>query len=398
MSDTDTTADLLRDAAVDFLGGRAGRDRLRGWVGRPRPVDLALWRESAALGWTAALLPEDLGGLGLGLAEAAVLAEEAGRRLYAEPLVAAAFLPALLLAAAAPGAVTSALAQTLAEGSRLLAVAWQESAGTLTLATPDCKVVDGRLTGRKRFVAGAAVDALLLVWAQCEGAPVWVAVDAQASGVRATVDAAGLGSPWTFDFDSAPLLDPTPLLRGAAAHRALTRLLTAGRLLAAAELAGNAAGCLAQTLDHLRTRQQFDRTIGSFQAVQHRCVDLHMDVELATASLARALSAWLRHSETGLARPDPGEPKVGTAVDAAAEASVEAATCAAKARAGDAAVKVGREAVQLHGAMGFCEEVDIGLYLRAALHGNAWLGGPTSLRRRFAELQAQPLTAEAPHA
>lgn len=397
MSDTDTTADLLRDAAVDFLDGRAGRDRLRGWVGRPRPVDLALWRESAALGWTAALLPEARGGLGLGLAEAAVLAEEAGRRLYAEPLVAAAFLPALLLAAADSGATTSALAQALADGERLLAVAWQESAGTLTLVTPDCTVVDGRLIGRKRFVAGAADDALLLVWAQCDGAPVWVAVDAQSRGVLATADAAGLGSQWSCDFDCAPLLDPTPLLRGAAAQRALTQLLTAGRLLAAAELAGNAAGCLAQTLDHLRTRQQFDRTIGSFQAVQHRCVDLHLEVELARASLELALSAWSRHSETGLARPDRDELKVDTAVDAAAEASVEAAVCAAKARAGDAAVTVGRESVQLHGAMGFCEEVDIGLYLRAALQGNAWLGGPTALRRRFAELQAQALTAEALH-
>ena len=94
-----------------------------------------------------------------------MLAEEAGRRLYAEPLVAAAFLPALLLAAADAGAATSLLAQTLAEGERLLAVAWQEDAGTLTLAAPECTVVDGRLTGRKRFVAGADDDALLLALA-----------------------------------------------------------------------------------------------------------------------------------------------------------------------------------------------------------------------------------------
>lgn len=384
MTDTDRTADLLRDAAVDFLAGRAGRDRLRGWVGRARPVDRALWRESAALGWTSALLPEALGGLGLSLAEAAVLAEEAGRHLYAEPLVAAAFLPALLLLAAAePSATTTALAQTLADGERLLAVAWQESAGTLTLAMPSCAVVDGRLSGRKCFVPGAAGDATLLVWALWDGEPVWVAVDAQQSdGVRATADAAGLGSQWTFEFEGASLLDAKPLLRGPVAWRALTQTLTAGRLLTAAELTGSAAGCLAQTLDHLRTRQQFDRTIGSFQAVQHRCVDLHLEVELAQASLAQALSDWLQHAEPGAELP----------------AAVEAAVCAAKARAGDAAVKVGREAVQLHGAMGFCEEVDIGLFLRAALQGNAWLGGPTALRRRFAALQAETLSVEAAHA
>ncbi|MDP2005326.1 MAG: acyl-CoA dehydrogenase family protein [Rubrivivax sp.] len=381
MSDTDSTADLLRDAAVDFLGGRAGRDRLRGWVGRPRPVDRVLWQESAALGWTGALLPEALGGLGLTLAEAAVLAEEAGRHLYAEPLVAAAFLPALVLAAADAGTTRTALAQTLVDGQQLLALAWQETAGTLTLDAPRCAVVDGRLQGRKCFVPGAADDATLLVYAQAQGEPAWVAVDARAAGLRATADAAGLGSLWTFEFDDVPLSDTAPLLHGAAARLALTHTLTAGRLLAAAELAGSAAGCLAQTLDHLRTRQQFDRTIGSFQAVQHRCVDLHMEVELAKASLAQALSAWWSQVGAGGAVP----------------AAVEAAACAAKARAGDAAVTVGREAVQLHGAMGFCEEVDIGLYLRAALQGNAWLGGPVALRRRFAALQADAMTAEAAH-
>ena len=391
MSDTDSTADLLRDAAVDFLTGRAGRDRLRGWVGRPRPVDRALWRESAALGWTGALLPEVLGGLGLTLAEAAVLAEEGGRHLYAEPLVAAAFLPALVLAAAAArptgpaGSGTAALApslahalaQSLTDGERLLALAWQESAGTLTLDAPQCTVMDGRLTGRKCFVQGADDNATLLVWAQAAGEAQWVAVDVQARGVCATAEAAGLGCQWTFEFDGAPLLDTTPLLRGAAARQALVHTLTAGRLLAAAELVGNAAGCLAQTLAYLRTRQQFDRTLGSFQAVQHRCVDLHLELALAQASLEQALAA------------------MSSGAGAHAEPNVEAAVCAAKARAGDAAVKVGREAVQLHGAMGFCEEVDIGLFLRAALHGNAWLGGPTALRRRFAALQAAALQAEA---
>ncbi len=382
MSDTDSTADMLRDAAADFLVGRAGPDRLRGWVGKPRPVDRVLWRESAALGWTGALLPETLGGLGLSMAEAAVLAEQAGRHLYAEPLVPAAFLPAMVLACAEPGATRTALAQALLEGEQLLALAWQENGGMRAPQTPECTVVDGRLRGRKRFVPGACADATLLVYAQAQGEPVWVAVDAGAAGVRATVDASGLGGLWTFEFDDLPLRDATPLLRGSAARSALANALTAGRLLASAELTGSAAGCLAQTLDHLRTRQQFDRTIGSFQAVQHRCVDLHLEVELAKASLAQALAEWP-------ARIGPAE---------AVPAAVEVAVCAAKARAGDAAVKVGREAVQLHGAMGFCEEVDIGLYLRAALQGNAWLGGPVALRRHFAALRADALNAEAMHA
>lgn len=371
MIECDSTAELLRAAAIDFLSRRAGRARLRGWIGQPRPVDRALWKACADLGWTGVLLPESLGGLGLRLAEAALLAEEAGRHLFAEPFVAAAVMPVVLLAVAESGPSpqqTASLAQTLIDGERLVAVAWQEAAGQLDLDKPACVLADGRLSGCKRFVSGCDADAALLVWAQSDGEPVWVTVDASADGVRHTLAPAGLGTQFEFHFDQVRVADAPPLLRGTAARHALAHVLAAGRLAAAVELAGQAAGCLALTLEHLRTRRQFDRALGSFQAVQHRCVDLHFEVELARASCQQALASMIEHARPGVDVP----------------LAVEAAVCAAKARAGEAAVRVGREAVQLHGAMGFCDEVDVGLYLRAALHGNAWLGGPTALRRRFA--------------
>lgn len=381
MSDSDSMDDLLRDSAVDFFAGRAPSTRLRGWIARLRPVDRTLWHEAAGLGWTGLLLPEALGGSALGLAEAAVLAEEAGRHLFAEPLVACAVMPALLLAAADSGSPPVArLATILGQGQRLLTIAWQEAAGQLDLASPACEVVDGRLSGRKSFVPACEADAVVLVWAKQGGEPVWVAVDAQAEGVRRSAEPAGLGSHATLEFHQARVLDAEPLLRGDAARVALATVLAGGRLAMAAELTGLAAGCLASTLTHLRTRQQFDRTLGSFQAVQHRCVDLHLEVELAKASWQHAMA---------LTGSQPGS-EITPAVDAA--------VCAAKARAAEAAVRVGREAVQLHGAMGFCDEVDVGLQLRAALYGNAWLGGPVALRRRFAALTTAIDATEAAHA
>lgn len=366
MNDTDSTAGMLRDAAVDFFSSRPQRERLRGWVGRARSVDRALWRESAELGWTVALLPESLGGLALSLRDVAVLCEEAGRHLYAEPLVAAAILPALVLGAAEESGQAAELAEILAGGEQLVTLAWQEAAGQFDLSGMQCTIKDGRISGRKLFVPACEEDSIALVYAMHGGEPVWVAVDMQAQGVHRDAVAAGLGSHATLVFDNAPLRDTQPLLAGAAAQRVFTQMLNAGRVAAAAELSGFAAGCLAQTVDYVRERQQFDRAIGSFQSVQHRCVDLYIESELSIAAVEHALKQY---------EIDP--------------LAACAAICAAKARAGDAAVRTGRESVQMHGAMGFCEEVDIGLYLRSAIYMNAWLGAPTILRRCFAKEQSQ---------
>ncbi|MDB5868290.1 MAG: hypothetical protein JWP96_622, partial [Polaromonas sp.] len=222
MNDSDNTAELLREAAADFLAGRADRARLRGWIAQPRPVNRALWKESANLGWTGMLLPESLDGLGLSLKEAMALCEEAGRQLFAEPLVAAAVVPALLLAEAASGPapeLAATLAQTLAEGECLLTLAWQEAPGQLHLSAPACEVAEGRLSGGKCFVPACEPDAVVLVWAHSAGEPVLVAVDAGAEGVQRSAQAAGLGAQATLIFEGVRLLGE-PLLRGDAAGRA----------------------------------------------------------------------------------------------------------------------------------------------------------------------------------
>ena len=91
---------MLRQSAEDFLTGSHSPSRLRGWIGRARPVESSLWRDIAALGWTGLLLPESLGGSGLGLSEATVLCEVMGERLFAEPFVGCCVMPSLLLAQA----------------------------------------------------------------------------------------------------------------------------------------------------------------------------------------------------------------------------------------------------------------------------------------------------------
>jgi alkylation response protein AidB-like acyl-CoA dehydrogenase len=352
MSNDDIVAPLL-DSAADFLAGRHSPARCKTAVGLAGPVDAAMWRGMAEVGWTALMLPEALGGSGLSLSTAAALCELFGRELVPEPLIAASVMPTAILAAA-ESALAAQLAGALVSGEHLLTLAWQARAGQLDPETPCVRLQDGRLSGRSLFVPVADDNAILLVWADAGGAPALAAVRADAMGVARQAQAAGLTTLSTVSFDGAAILAGKPVLQGAAAETALRAALTAGSVCAAAQLAGLAAGALQKTLDYVGNRVQFGRPIGSFQSIQHRCADLYIATRLSRA-------AW----REAACRPSP------------------AAVAAAKARCGDTAFKVGREAVQLHGAMGFTEEADIGLYLRAALHFSSWLGAPALQRRRF---------------
>jgi alkylation response protein AidB-like acyl-CoA dehydrogenase len=186
-----------------------------------------------------------------------------------------------------------------------------------------------------------------------------VAVAANADGVEIKDQAAGSGTVSEVRFDRAPLMCAEPLLDGAAAATALTRALDAGRVGLSAQLAGLAAGMLERTLAHVTRRVQFGRPIGSFQVIQHRCVDLYTAMRLADATWRDALRVYESGDDTRIA------------------------ISAAKARCADTAQRIGREAVQMHGAMGFTEDADIGPYLRAALYAYSWLGSPLLHRRRF---------------
>ncbi|RRU92634.1 acyl-CoA dehydrogenase [Stutzerimonas xanthomarina] len=367
MNDEVGVAELLQDSANDYLAGTHAPARLRGWIGRVRPVERALWRGMAELGWTALMLPEEMGGSGLGLREACALSEIMGERLLAEPFVACCVLPSVLLAASKADNVASGreqLAGWLQSGERVLTFAWQERAAQLDIEQPTCLLRNGVVTGEKRFVIGCEADSVLLVLAQEAGQTVLVAVAADASGVSCESFAAGVGSQAHVRFEQTPLLFGEPLLRGEAAEQAARQALVAGRIALSAELAGLSAGCLRQTIDYVSQRVQFARPIGSFQTVQHRCVDLHIEALLARASWQHALDCYEQ---------------------APLSAATLAATSAAKARSGAGAVITGKQSVQLHGAMGFAEEVDIGLYLRSAIFGSAWLGAAQSHRRLFAE-------------
>lgn len=360
MDPFDDITELLRDSAAAFLAQRHTLARLKGGVGKAVTVDRTIWRELAEAGWLAIGLPEALGGLDAGLGPSAVLAEMFGRVVLPEPFVSCGVIPATILAAAERQNVAS-LAESFVTGEQLLALAWQEGEDGLSDATFTTRLKDRRISGRKWHVEGAEAGSVLLVACQSDAGLVIATVEADAPGVKLDRRAAGNVAVAHIDFDDAPITR-APLLTGASADAALRRALEAGRVVLSAELAGLAAGALDLTVRYVSDRVQFGQAIGTFQTVQHRCVDRHIETLLAGATWRAAVRAF----------------------DAAPLAPATLATVsAAKARCSDAALASGKTAIQLHGAIGFTEEADIGLYFRAAMRGAASLGSATAHRRRL---------------
>lgn len=351
---------LLRDSADSFLDEHPTTHHNQVFSAPSYHLDKGSWRAMADAGWLGLNLKEELGGSGLGGHEAATLTEAFGLKAFATPFIGAAVLPATLLNGCdASQAMTRELAAALGEGRSFLAVAWQESRGDHQSLDFACALRDGCLYGRKQFIQLADARSTLLVVARQDNQTVIAAVDGEGPGVSLESRAGANGLFAEARFDGAPLLSGKPLASGTAAEQALTRAVQLATLAQAAQLAGIAQGCLDKTLAYLGERVQFDHPISRFQAIRHRAVDLHIASVLARAS-------WQNAAD----KLDDAE-------------NFTAALSAAKARCNDSANLVTREAVQMHGAMGFTEEGGVGDYLRQALSGAGWLGSSRHHRQHF---------------
>ncbi|GGF15498.1 acyl-CoA dehydrogenase [Aliidongia dinghuensis] len=337
---------MLRDSAAAVVPRGSDLARIRALRFGMPGFDRDVWREIGEMGWIGLRLPEAAGGAGLGMAEFCALAEELGRGLVPEPLVTGA-MAARMLGDATPPA--------LVDGSRIILPAWQERADTVAAGT-DTRLDAGRVTGRKVFVPMAAGADAFLVTTR-EGLAL---VAADAPGV--TLDCAKTqdGGHWgTVTFEAAPA-EPVPGTTEAAIEEAT--LATAAYLLGVMEQG------FAMTLEYLRTRKQFGRPIGSFQALQHRAADLKLQIALSRASIESAAATL----DAG-----PLSPRRRAAVSRA------------KARAADASLLVTRQAIQLHGGIGYTDEYDVGLYLRKAMVLANAFGSAQTHRTRFAALMPE---------
>lgn len=319
-------------------------------------ASLHVWQQFAAMGWLALPIPESLGGAGLGAAEIAALSRVFGETGVGTRFISQCVLPGTVLAHSQASDICTAFIAA----ETTIALAWQEQSPSIDPLAISCQISKHCLSGQKLFVAGADIANHFLVSARDGDELIVALVQRDAAGVSIDIGARTEQGLAKLSFNNVKLEADAILLRGPQAEAALQKSLQTAQIAIAAELEGLADACLQATLAYISTRKQFKQAIGSFQSIRHRCADLLITNRLAASSWRRAVAEF----------DDPHRAN------------------AAKARCGDSAIKVAKEAIQMHGAMGFTEEAGIGNYMRRALSLSAWLGSPRLHRGQL--LKAMP--------
>jgi alkylation response protein AidB-like acyl-CoA dehydrogenase len=348
--------------------------------------DRGLWRQMADLGVVGMLIGPGYGGSGLGPLELEAVAEEAGAALLPSPFISSGVLAASLIQTAGPPADRQRLLPGLATGQSIATVALTGRRGTWTADGVDVTAgADGSLTGGARYVTfGQAADVILVAARTADGIGVF----------EVAPDAAGFSRTAESVFDptvrlSAYTFDGTPARRlGTAGWDAVQDALDLAVIALAGEQAGGARRIFDITVEYLKTRVQFGRFIGSFQALKHVAADLLLEVESATSAAQHAAAEY---AAAGYVAAGYGAAEYAAAGYATAGADAgrfpRAAVAGAVALAGFACAEAfettAMQAIQLHGGIGFTWEHPAHLFLRRARSGAQLFGGSRAHRERY---------------
>ncbi|MDY6925138.1 MAG: acyl-CoA dehydrogenase [Pseudomonadota bacterium] len=360
---------MLKEAADGFLGEHAPIAHLRK-LRDSRDADGVsrdLWRAFGEMGFAGVLIPEAHGGSGLGAVEAGVVAEALGRTLTPSPFMGSGVLAATVLTGGSE-AQQAAWLPRIAAGEAILSLAVDEGpkhAPARMTTTAERSGNGFRLNGAKGFVLdGHVADALIVAARTDEGIGLFL-VDPSTDGVvveRTVMVDAHNAARVTL---SGVAVDADALIGSVAGGEALLEgALNLGRACAAASLTGAGDQAFQTTLEYLRTRKQFGKLIGEFQALQHRAAHLFSEIEIARAAVMGALQA----------------------LDAGRE-SAPLAVSVAKAKAGRVAELAVQEAVQMHGGVGMTDEFDVGLFMKRVRVLNEFLGDAGFHQERMARSQ-----------
>ena len=344
---------LLKDSLERFRQQDYAFEKRKGQLAKLGAKDDPVWAQFAELGWLAATLPEEHGGLGGSHADLALLMEQFGRGLVTSPFVPTVVVGATALRLAGSGKQKSEILPGIAEGRTKLALAYLEAPGQLDPAIVATRARnDGDnfvITGNKIAALYANVADHLLVSARVFGQPgdhqgiSLFVVPAHAKGLA--IDAYRTHDDgWAGDLHLDQVHVPAEALVGSAgsAHSTIEGALDAGAAALCAEAVGAMWSLHDLTLDYIKVRKQFGATISSFQAIQHRMVNMYMKCQLAQ-SMALAGMAALDSSDATARRR---------------------AVSAAKVQVGRAARHVGEDAIQLHGGIAMTDEYAAGHYFK----------------------------------
>ena len=353
------------------------KDQAKAWASEQAPVakfrqmrdsgvaerfEPATWQSMVELGWTGILVPESYGGSDLGYLTFGVVAEELGRQLSASPLLASALVGATAVLLGGDDAQKRSLLPGIVDGSEVLTLAVDEGprhAPQLMTTQARREGSTARITGSKTFVLEGLAATTFIVPANADGDVQLFVVKADAEGVSRsaihTMDSRGYAH---VEFSNA---EASGQLNGG--QELLEAVLDRARAGLAAEMLGTAAQAFDMTLEYLKTREQFGRVIGSFQALGHRAAELFGGLELSRSAVEGALQA----------------------IDAGAD-NVPLLCSLSKAKVGEFLYAMSNDLIQIHGGIGMTDEFDAGLYFKRARVVEATYGNQAFHRDRYATL------------
>jgi len=349
--------DMIRDTARQFLEDRVGLGRVRDLMMSEEGFDPVIWKEMAELGWTGLAIAEGHGGAGFGPVEMGVLLEEMGRQVTPGPFFASAVLATTAIQEIGSSSQQEAWLPRLASGETVASLAVFEEPRNWSPADPSTSAFlsDDRWTinGSKRSVmSGGTADILLVTAGTEDGVGVFL-VDPGSDGVvieeEPVLDPTRRQAKMRLD---SVVVDSAARLGESDATAALGRTLALGTVALACEQVGGAQRCMEMSVEYAKTRYQFGRPIGSYQAIKHRCANMLMRVEHAKSAAYHATRVTEDPSELAIAAPLAG--------------SV----------ASKAYVWVAGENIQVHGGIGFTWEHDAHIYLKRAMASSLSLGSP----------------------
>ncbi|HLJ50284.1 MAG TPA: acyl-CoA dehydrogenase family protein [Bryobacteraceae bacterium] len=365
LTETQTT---LKNSVREFLNAECPIALVRKLAETETAFDEGLWKKIAAQGWTGLLFPEEYGGFGMGMVDLGVVLEEMGRAL----------LPGPFLSTVLAGAILDLGGSDEHKEKYLSAICRSEAKSTLALLEAGASwEIDGvnlaaarnsggySLTGRKLFVPDAAVADFLICAARVDGDLALFIVPSAAQGlnVRHTPAIDLTRKLYEVTFENVAAGEAEIIAQGEAAWSVLESALDIATAGLTAEMTGGMGRLVELAVGYAKTRKQFGKPIGQFQAVQHMCADMLLFTESSRS--AAYYACWV----------------VGEGLPEAAEA-----VSIAKSYASEAYRETGNRAIQVHGGMGFLWENDAHLYYRRAKGSEIAFGDAVFHRERLAKL------------
>lgn len=362
---------MLRESAERFATETYTAELRARSASEPTGFSSAIWKQFAELGWLGLPIAEEHGGIGGGAIEVNILMEALGRGLVSEPYLATVVLGAGLVSEAGTDAQKQAILPGVAGGATLLAFAHSERAARADLDRVDTtarKTADGwRIDGAKVAVLDGAAAGTIIVSARVEDGSLRLFLLPQGHEGVTVTDYPRLGGGRACNLALSDVRLPADALLGADVDATPAVNAVIDRALAAlgAEAVGMMQTVLERTLEYTKIRKQFGKALGANQVIRHRLVDMSVQTDEARSlALRAALKADAEPVERGRA------------------------ASGAKAKISKSARFVAEQSVQLHGAMGVTEELDIGAYFKRLLAFETLFGGSAHHYRRHAALSA----------